>query len=78
MYLVNGRWTVAVDIGTGRQIWRTAVEFEPAVVRAASTGVINRGAAIYNGKLYRATLDAQIMEAAVASVTRRCRTAGCN
>jgi alcohol dehydrogenase (cytochrome c) len=60
MYLVNGRWTVAVDIATGRQIWRTAVEFDPAVARAASTGVINRGAAIYNGKLYRATLDAQI------------------
>ena len=33
MYLVNGRWTFAIDIGTGRQLWRTPVEFDPAVAQ---------------------------------------------
>jgi alcohol dehydrogenase (cytochrome c) len=54
MYAINGRWTFAIDIETGRQIWRTAVQLEPGVSRTA----INRGAAtIYNGKLYRVTVD---------------------
>jgi alcohol dehydrogenase (cytochrome c) len=41
-------------VETGRQIWRTPVELEPGVTRAA----ITRGAAtIYNGKLFRVTID---------------------
>ena len=47
MYVINGKWTFAIDIETGRQIWRTPVELEPGVQRAALT----RGAAtIYTGK----------------------------
>src|SRR6516165_5668844 len=58
MYVVNGRWTFALDAGTGRQIWRTPVEADPGVQRVAVFGAINRGAAtIYNGKLYRVTID---------------------
>jgi alcohol dehydrogenase (cytochrome c) len=54
MYMINGKWTFAIDVETGRQIWRTPVELEPGTTRAA----INRGApAIYNGKLFRVTLD---------------------
>jgi alcohol dehydrogenase (cytochrome c) len=54
MYAINGKWTFAIDVETGRQIWRTAVELEPGVTRAP----INRGApAIYNGKLFRVTVD---------------------
>ena len=54
MYTINGKWTFALDVETGRQIWRTPVELEPGTTRAA----INRGApAIYNGKLFRVTLD---------------------
>src|SRR5262245_34340754 len=54
MYVVNGKWTFAIDVETGRQIWRTAVELEPGTTRAP----FNRGAAtIYNGKLFRITLD---------------------
>src|SRR5690349_12609423 len=29
MYAINGKWTFAVDVETGRQIWRTAVALEP-------------------------------------------------
>jgi len=54
MYLINGKYTFAIDVETGRQIWRTPVEVEPGATRAA----INRGApTIYNGKLFRVTID---------------------
>ena len=54
MYVINGRWTFALDVQTGRQIWRTPVALEAGTVGAA----ITRGApAIYNGKLFRVTYD---------------------
>lgn len=54
MYVINGKWTFAIDVATGRQIWRTPVRLEPGVKRTA----YNRGApAIYNGKLFRVTID---------------------
>jgi len=58
MYVINGKWTFAIDVETGRQIWRTPVEIEPEVRRAA----ITRGAAtIYNGKLFRVTIDNHVL-----------------
>ncbi len=58
MYVVNGRWTFAIDVATGRQIWRTPVKLEPGVTREAVT----RGAAtIYNGKLFRVTVDNHVV-----------------
>jgi alcohol dehydrogenase (cytochrome c) len=54
MYVINGKWTFAIDVETGRQIWRTPVRLERGTVRAA----YNRGAAtIYNGKIFRVTID---------------------
>src|SRR5262245_30734928 len=54
MYVINGRWTFALDVETGRQLWRTAVQIEPSATRAP----INRGGpALYNGKLFRVTID---------------------
>ena len=54
MYVINGKWTFAIDVATGRQIWRTPVVLEEGTVG----GLITRGAAtIYNGKLYRVTYD---------------------
>src|SRR5262249_1112915 len=62
MYIINGKWTFAIDVGTGRQIWRTQVDFDPAVQRVATFGAINRGApAIYNGKLFRITIDNHLL-----------------
>src|SRR5262245_2712076 len=58
MYVINGKWTFAIDVATGRQIWRTPVQVEPGNQRAA----ITRGAAtIYNGKLFRITIDNHIL-----------------
>jgi alcohol dehydrogenase (cytochrome c) len=54
MYAINGKWTFALDVETGRQIWRTPVMIEPGATRSP----INRGApTIYNGKLFRVTID---------------------
>jgi alcohol dehydrogenase (cytochrome c) len=58
MYVVNGKWTFAIDVETGKQIWRTPVKLEPGTTRAP----INRGAAtIFNGKVFRVTLDNHIL-----------------
>ena len=58
MYVVNGKWTFAIDVGTGRQIWRTPVHLEEGVQRSA----FNRGAAtIYKGKLFRVTIDNHLL-----------------
>ena len=58
MYVINGTWTFAIDVDTGRQIWRTPVELEPETRRSP----ITRGAAtIYDGKLFRVTLDNHVL-----------------
>src|ERR1043165_8839363 len=62
MYVVNGNWTFAIDVATGRQIWRTPVQYERAALRVGSAGALMRGpATIYNGKLFRQTVDAHVM-----------------
>jgi alcohol dehydrogenase (cytochrome c) len=58
MYVVNGKWTFAIDVETGRQIWRTPVEIEAGITRAP----INRGGAtIYNGRIFRVTIDNHLL-----------------
>ena len=58
MYVINGKWSFAIDVDTGKQIWRTPVRLEPGVERNAYT----RGAAtIYNGKLFRVTIDNHVL-----------------
>jgi alcohol dehydrogenase (cytochrome c) len=61
MYVTNVKWTVAIDVATGRQIWRTPVDWDPATPRVVCCGVSNKGPAIYNGKLFRTTLDALVI-----------------
>jgi alcohol dehydrogenase (cytochrome c) len=58
MYVINGKWTFAIDVETGKQIWRTQVELEQGIVRTA----FHRGApALYNGKLFRVTIDNHLL-----------------
>ena len=45
MYVINGRWTFAIDVETGKQIWRTAVKLEPQARRAAFTAARRRSMA---------------------------------
>jgi alcohol dehydrogenase (cytochrome c) len=59
MYAINGKWTFAIDIETGRQIWRTRVDVDPEMKRADP---ITRGAAtIYRGKVFRVTIDNHVL-----------------
>ena len=61
MYVSNAKWTVAIDALTGRQLWRTAVEFVPETPRVVCCGVSNKGVALFNGKVFRTTLDAYVV-----------------
>jgi alcohol dehydrogenase (cytochrome c) len=62
MYAINAKWTFAIDVATGRQLWRTAAEWDQDAARQACCGLVSRGTAtIYNGKLYRITLDNHVL-----------------
>ena len=61
IYVSNAKWTVAIDAVTGKQIWRTPVDFEPDTPRVVCCGVSNKGVAIYEGKVFRTTLDAHVV-----------------
>ena len=61
MYVVNGNWTFAIDIATGRQIWRTPVNYDRAALRVTTGGAYLRGhATLYNGKLFRQNIDGHV------------------
>ncbi len=62
MYVINGKFTFAIDLETGRQIRRTPVETEAGVTRVATFGAFTRGGPVlYNGKLYRVNIDNHIV-----------------
>jgi alcohol dehydrogenase (cytochrome c) len=61
MYVTNARATVAIDVGTGKQIWKTPVDWLPETPRVVCCGVSSKGAAIYDGKIFRTTLDAYVV-----------------
>src|SRR5262245_36434262 len=58
LYVINSRWTFAIDVETGKQIWRTPVQLEQGAQAGTQYGAAPRGApTIYNGKLFRTTQD---------------------
>ena len=61
MYVSDAKWTVAIDAVSGKQLWRTPVNFEPDTPRVVCCGVSNKGVALYNGKVLRTTLDAHVI-----------------
>ena len=61
VFLTDHEKTVAVDALTGREIWKTMVEYPPETTRVVCCGIVNRGAALFDGKLYRTTLDANVI-----------------
>jgi len=61
MYVTNARATVAIDVATGKQIWKQTLDWPPETPRVVCCGVSNKGAAIYNGKVFRTTLDAYVV-----------------
>jgi alcohol dehydrogenase (cytochrome c) len=61
MYVTTHTSTVAIDALTGRQVWKQDIEYAPDVFKMACCGLLNRGAALYEGKLFRTTLDAHLI-----------------
>ena len=61
MYVTTHTSTVALDALSGRQIWKQELEFAPDVFKMACCGLLNRGVAIHNGKVYRTTLDSHVI-----------------
>ncbi len=61
MYVTTHAATMALDAISGREQWKTAVEYPPETPRVACCGVVNRGVAIYEGRLFRTTLDAHVI-----------------
>ncbi|HJT06630.1 MAG TPA: methanol/ethanol family PQQ-dependent dehydrogenase, partial [Stellaceae bacterium] len=61
LYVTTNSATMAVDVKTGKQIWKTKVEYPPETPRIVCCGIINRGAALYDGMVFRTTLDANVV-----------------
>ena len=61
MYVADAAWTVAIDARNGTQRWRTPSGSTPDAALAACCGVSNRGVALYDGLVYRGTLDAHLV-----------------
>ena len=61
MYITTHNTTVALNPLTGKQIWKQEIELPQDVFKMACCGIVNRGAVIYDGKLFRSTLDAHVI-----------------
>jgi alcohol dehydrogenase (cytochrome c) len=61
IYTTAHNATMAVDALTGKQIWRTNHEYPPETLRVVCCGIVNRGVAMYEGKIIRALLDNHII-----------------
>lgn len=61
IYTTTHNATIAIDAMSGRQLWRTAIEYPPESLALACCGIVNRGVALYEGKVFRTTLDAHLV-----------------
>ena len=53
IYLTDHEKTVALDALSGKQIWKSVIEYPPDTTRVVCCGIVNRGAAMFDGKLFR-------------------------
>ena len=61
LYVTTNAATMALDAKTGQPIWKSKIDYPPETPRIVCCGIINRGAALYDGKLFRTTLDANVI-----------------
>jgi len=61
IYFTTHNATMAVDALTGQQLWKDTIEYPPEMAKLACCGIVNRGAAMQDGVLFRTTLDAYVM-----------------
>ena len=61
MYVSDAKWTIAIDAVSGKQLWRTPVDYDPDTPRVVCCGVSNKGVSLYKGMVFRTTLDAHVV-----------------
>ena len=61
VYITTHNSTAAVDAMTGKQIWKVMHDYPPETLRVVCCGIVNRGAAIYEGMIIRALMDNRIV-----------------
>ena len=61
MYVTTHNATMALDVASGKQIWKTSVDYPAETPRVACCGIVNRGVGMFDGKVYRTTLDANVV-----------------
>jgi len=59
----SGSWSVvmALDAATGEELWRFDPGVDEVYERIACCDVVNRGVAVYNGKVYLGALDGRLI-----------------
>ncbi len=59
----TGSWSVvfAIDARTGRQLWKYDPQVPPETGGKACCDVVNRGVAVYRGRVYVGTLDGRLV-----------------
>jgi alcohol dehydrogenase (cytochrome c) len=61
LYYTTGRSTYAIDAVSGRLRWKHDLNYAPDVAQVTTSGQVNRGVALYDGMVFRTTLDAQVL-----------------
>jgi alcohol dehydrogenase (cytochrome c) len=61
LYVTTNAATMALDAKTGQQLWKTKIEYPAETPRIVCCGIISRGLALYEGKIFRTTLDANVL-----------------
>lgn len=61
MYVTTHNSAAAIDARSGRQIWKQVFEYPPYTPAIVCCGIVNRGSALYEGKLIRTTLDNHVV-----------------
>ena len=61
MFVTTHAATMALDLITGKELWKTIVEYPAETPRVACCGIVNRGVALYEGMVFRTTLDAHVV-----------------
>jgi len=61
IYVTTHNATAAVDALTGKPIWRVVHEYPPEALKVVCCGIVNRGAAIFEGLIIRALMDNRLV-----------------
>ena len=61
IYATTYTSTVAIDALSGKQLWKVDLDFPADIAKTVCCGLVNRGVAIFGGKVFRGTVDEHII-----------------